>query len=471
TKDYVPGPGEYEVGIDDANKHKRYGFLNQTNRFPEGTDSTDLLSEVSLSVSSIASDRKNFMSDIYRKEMEALLSKTRKMELVIQSLETEKKDVKAILINKDSELAELRSKNGILQKTINRQEITSKATQLQKKINQLQDTLTSTQLTHKQVLEEKEDMISTMRMALDNSATKIKQLEQAQHLSQQKHESLEAQMNTLSAHLSESQADATQKQMQLDQLGHHVSSLTKSNNLLEKQLVASEQQSKELQTQNQQLTLDIQEHQSTLSQLTSRIKLKEEEVDALLTTIDGKEQTIHEKSSLVEKLVQQFNIYREWVNHTMVPHLRQQRDMAGQDHKDELNRALNELHQAKKFMNKQALYLDELKSDIYWLTTQNKQLQTLIQSMHKEHMEQIQFHTSLFSGKLDELATKERQEQPTKQVRKRVVFRKKPKPQVEEDSDSSVSFTSRSSTSNDDHLDVPFLNNDSGFGVLTDETK
>ena len=81
-------------------------------------ESTDFLSEASLSVSSIASDRKNSLVESYRKEIEALLTKTRKMDLVVQSLEAEKKDTKAILIAKDLELAELRSKNGILQKTV-----------------------------------------------------------------------------------------------------------------------------------------------------------------------------------------------------------------------------------------------------------------------------------------------------------------------------------------------------------------
>jgi hypothetical protein len=34
-KDYVPGPGEYQVNVDDIGRHKKYGFLNQANRFQE----------------------------------------------------------------------------------------------------------------------------------------------------------------------------------------------------------------------------------------------------------------------------------------------------------------------------------------------------------------------------------------------------------------------------------------------------
>jgi hypothetical protein len=36
-KDYIPGPGEYDLSGDDAGKHRRYGFLNQSGRFNENT--------------------------------------------------------------------------------------------------------------------------------------------------------------------------------------------------------------------------------------------------------------------------------------------------------------------------------------------------------------------------------------------------------------------------------------------------
>lgn len=36
-KDYIPGPGEYDLTVDEMNRHKRYGFLTQTNRFQEGS--------------------------------------------------------------------------------------------------------------------------------------------------------------------------------------------------------------------------------------------------------------------------------------------------------------------------------------------------------------------------------------------------------------------------------------------------
>lgn len=34
TKDYIPGPGEYNIpSAEELSRHKRYGFLNHTNRF------------------------------------------------------------------------------------------------------------------------------------------------------------------------------------------------------------------------------------------------------------------------------------------------------------------------------------------------------------------------------------------------------------------------------------------------------
>lgn len=53
-----------------------------------------------------------------QKEMEALLAKLHKMEAIIEALEGDKNATKAILITKDLEMADLRSKNTTLQKTV-----------------------------------------------------------------------------------------------------------------------------------------------------------------------------------------------------------------------------------------------------------------------------------------------------------------------------------------------------------------
>lgn len=52
-----------------------------------------------------------------QKEIETLQTKTRKMDSTIHTLETEKNDTKALLLDRDQQLADLRSKNAMLQKT------------------------------------------------------------------------------------------------------------------------------------------------------------------------------------------------------------------------------------------------------------------------------------------------------------------------------------------------------------------
>ncbi|OBZ91096.1 hypothetical protein A0J61_00848 [Choanephora cucurbitarum] len=397
------------------------------------------------------------------------------MDLVVQSLEAEKKDTKAILIAKDLELAELRSKNGILQKTINRQEVANKTSQLQKKIDQLQNTLQSSQSSYKETLAEKNAAIATMHSELQECATKIDQLKLAQQIGQQRHESLEAQIATLSAHLSESQADATQKQMQLKQLQHDILSSNETNRALVEKLEASQQQIIDLESQRQQLTEDIKAQQDHVNQLESRLEIQENKMKDALRTVEQKNALVEEKTNLIEKLIEQFKTYRTWMHGDVIPRLRQERDKEKQKHVDELNRALSELHEAKKFVNKQALHLDELKSDVYWLTKQNKQLHTLVQHMHDEHKEHVQFNMRLFSGTLDQLTPmttvlpKNKQNRPKATHRKRVVFKKKNR-QETEDSDTSISFTSHSSLS-DALQDSDSFNNDSGFDVLADEMK
>lgn len=56
--------------------------------------------------------------------MEALVAKLHKMEATIEALEGEKNTTKAILITKDLEFADLRSKNTTLQKTVCKQQPT-----------------------------------------------------------------------------------------------------------------------------------------------------------------------------------------------------------------------------------------------------------------------------------------------------------------------------------------------------------
>lgn len=53
-----------------------------------------------------------------QKEVEALQNKLSKMEATVEILEADKNETKAVLITKDLEMADLRSKNTTLQKTV-----------------------------------------------------------------------------------------------------------------------------------------------------------------------------------------------------------------------------------------------------------------------------------------------------------------------------------------------------------------
>ncbi|KAI9499041.1 hypothetical protein BDB00DRAFT_798057 [Zychaea mexicana] len=148
TKEYIPGPGEYNIPTgDDLGRHKRYGFLNQTNRFngegpveisPDffaGDNSTaSLSSETRFSSVSTSSNKtedartRRQMSELatqfekYRhsmqKEIEALQLKNRKMEATVQSMTLDKETTQSTLLKKDQELASIRQENLSLQKSV-----------------------------------------------------------------------------------------------------------------------------------------------------------------------------------------------------------------------------------------------------------------------------------------------------------------------------------------------------------------
>ncbi|CAO3626964.1 unnamed protein product [Mucor fragilis] len=500
-KDYMPGPGEYEVLMDDSGKHKRYGFLTQTNRFSEGPDpsiSSELYAHnnesttTSLSISSTTSSnrtsdesrsspRKSSISptdtinpfEKYRyamqKEIETLQTKTKKMDATIHTLETEKHDTKALLLDKDQELADLRSKNAMLQKTIQRQEKSTKAAQLQKKVEQLEEALQNSQSEHQKQLQEKDQTIEALRLEVDTHKQSVYNLEKAQQSSQQEHTLLETQLQALTAQLAESQSNAAQQAMQLSDLNHTLENMTRSIASLSQQLETQTNDNAGLKQVNHELMVRLQAQQEQVQQLESRLVLKDEEIDALLNTIDERDRALQESASKMEMLDERFNIYRDYVDTTVVPHLRGQTKAMEDLHIQELNALLTELHEAKRFMNKQAQSMDLLKSDVHWLTVQNTQLKSLMQIMYQEHKHQCSMNKKHYSSshhgstKKTLLAASE-QQRPSHQ-------------EQDNDNDDTISFSSKSTVSNyqdnlSHHLDSStVVLNDSGFGILTEEIK
>ncbi|KAL7320013.1 hypothetical protein PS15m_003085 [Mucor circinelloides] len=488
-KDYIPGPGEYEVLMDDSGRHKRYGFLTQTNRFSEGPDpsvSCEFYSNnnesttTSLSISSTTSSnrtsdesrsspRKASISptdtinpfEKYRyamqKEIETLQTKTRKMDSAIHTLETEKNDTKALLLDRDQELADLRSKNAMLQKTIQRQEKSTKAAQLQKRIEQLEEALQSSQTEHQKQLQEKDQAIQVLRLEVDTHKQSVCDLEKARQSSREEHALLEAQVHTLTAQLSESQSDMALQALQTSQLEHKLQDMTQSISSLSQQLETQTAENVSLEQVNHDLTLQLQARQELIQKLESRLVLKDEEIDALLNTIDERDRALQESASKIEVLDQRFTVYRNYMDTTVVPHLRGQTKAMEEMHIKELNQMLTELHEAKRFMNKQAQSMDLLKSSVHWLSVQNTQLKSLIHTMHQEHQSQWAINKRHYSQQ---------------GIKKHQLHQEE-----QDDNDDTISFSSKSTVSNyqdnlSNHLDSStIVLNDSGFGILTEEIK
>lgn len=254
----------------------------------------------------------------------------------------------------------------------------SKAIQLQKKVDSLEDTKTQLDLE----LQEKDQLINNYQTEADRRVSIIANFEK-------EHEALEAQISTLSAQLSESKNSATKNELQMNLLQQELNSLQNTNSSLMQELQSSQNETKALTSVNNDLMTLSEVQKENIKQLESRALLKDEEIECLLTTVE-------EKSTLYEKIQLQFKAYRHWIDNTVLIHLRSQRKAVEDHHYTELNQLLTELHDAKKFMNQQAQYLDGLKSDVHWLTVQNNQLSQVLLNMAKDRSEQ---HHSLGNKK------------------------------------------------------------------------
>ncbi|KAI8141316.1 hypothetical protein BJV82DRAFT_670939 [Fennellomyces sp. T-0311] len=175
TKEYVPGPGEYNIPTaDELSKHKRYGFLNQGSRFNSGdgpveisadffagdSSTASLSSETRFSVSTssnktedartrrqigeIASQFEKYRHSM-QKEIESLHLKNRKLESSLQSTMLDKETAQATVLRKDQELAAMRMENMNLQKSLGRLEKnidkSPKVIRLQKRLDHLEHEL------------------------------------------------------------------------------------------------------------------------------------------------------------------------------------------------------------------------------------------------------------------------------------------------------------------------------------------
>ncbi|KAI9015663.1 hypothetical protein CLU79DRAFT_338427 [Phycomyces nitens] len=140
AKDYIPGPGEYDVPTEEMNRRGRFGY-NGAGRFSESllsvdstfSDYTYVGENSPSSLSTVSSGSKNddrsrhgsnisYQFEKYRqamqKEIDSLQTRGRKLEASLQTVATEKTELQASVLEKELELADVRQKNNALQKTV-----------------------------------------------------------------------------------------------------------------------------------------------------------------------------------------------------------------------------------------------------------------------------------------------------------------------------------------------------------------
>ncbi|KAF7731973.1 hypothetical protein EC973_007078 [Apophysomyces ossiformis] len=297
TKDYIPGPGEYDIPSEDIGKHRRFGFLTQ-NRF--GTDGSDGYTgndfyyasggDTSYGTSianNIKTDdartRKQIMDmvnqferqrNVMQKEIETLQSKGRKLDANLQAVSMEKNSLQAQLQAKELELADVRQKNSGLQKTVARHDKTieksQKFMQLSKKVEEMEKELESAKAdtllaqeqisrdskNHETVVAEKGRAIAQLRAQLNEQTTKANnlssQLESSQEQAKRAEEESKEALNTAQLELQTTRAELSVTQTELREK-------TEAGELMEKQIKELESEVSRLHMVESKLSEEIQQ--------------------------------------------------------------------------------------------------------------------------------------------------------------------------------------------------------------------
>ncbi|CAO3696808.1 unnamed protein product [Rhizopus microsporus] len=365
--------------------------------------------------SETASKKDNPYYKQIQKDYETLLQKSKRMEATIQSLELEKKSIQ---LDKDMELADVRSKNAALQKTIARQEKQLKTNTWQKRLEQLE-------LDYEKKLSEKEQQVIVLQQDLGNKATELETTRQAH----------EQQLKQISDQLRE----ATKRMNRLEQETERMSSQIVD---YERICAENDAQIHVQQEEIQSLQARIQENGLVIQDLTTRLEAKEKEVDT-------QHHEIEQQGALIQSLQTQFKIYRQHMSQV----LKDQRETKCQGHYRELNRLLSELHEAKKFINQQAIHLDNLKSDIYWLNSRCNKAEQSVKDMYQDTLDQYKFYQLFYHNKLlvmkheNKTTQQQQQQQQQQRIARKPIKKEMERPVSNCSSQSTFSFSSKSTVS------------------------
>ncbi|KAI7861082.1 hypothetical protein BDC45DRAFT_552396 [Circinella umbellata] len=363
-----------------------------------------------------------------QKEIESLQLKNRKMETTIQSMTLEKETTKSTLLKNNQELASLRQENMLLQKSMGRLEKnidkSPKVIRLQKRLDQLENELNDTKDTlikAQQVAEEdkrvllfaateKDETITQLTTQIEEQSQMIRDLNenlirQQQHLDHVKEKDQQV-INELQSKLDETKTKLFAAHETLDQKEHQATALkiemdqqqqqfndvctaktqlqTEMNDIKE----YHEQEREEwnttqhnLQQEIEQLNQQLKQSHQELTELGEQVTKGQQEILSLCAKMQDQHHQLQSKEGLIEKLHVRFDTYHQHV--TQVMHEMKER-MKSKDPSIQYERLANELVEAKKFINKQAMNLDALKSDLHWMAKWNRQLNELIETIHQD---------------------------------------------------------------------------------------
>ncbi|KAI7872440.1 hypothetical protein BDF14DRAFT_1877659 [Spinellus fusiger] len=461
VKDYIPGPGEYNVPTEDAARTKRYGF-NPGQRFTDSmftvdsnvSDFTYAVGEHSLpSVSTISNGSKNedksrnttitHQFEKYRqamqKEIELLQSKSRKLESNLHSMTTEKTELQASALEKELELADMRQKNNALQKTISRHEKaiekSPRIVQLQKRLEQMekeleaakQETLaTLTTLNEDRTLatqraEEHTKTLDSLHIQMEEQVNAAKhlaiELEQSQAHARHVEKTSQEALQSLRRDLEQMSNAFTQATYQLQQKDTDLAQFTLQLTRLGQEHEQLRIEHTQLQTHHTQLELDHEEacktHQTqhtslsqanerlqhhltcqtdTLNGVQFRLAAEEQENARHLWSLYELLEALDHSDTVRKGLQSRFRLYQQHMQ-DVLQDLFSKKEHLKRTHAKTHARLTDEMYEAKKFINQQALQMEGLKSDLHWLTAANRQLHQVIQALHLDTTRQAKLYS------------------------------------------------------------------------------
>lgn len=266
-----------------------------------------------------------------------------------------------------------------------------KINHLTKKLETAQDKLRLSQNQHQVQLTERDGVIQGLEEQLKTTADIVADIEMVSNTRQTEINSLKEQLESTTENWTASQDKVTSHQKRITSLDAELEGVNKT-------LTDARQEHRQITSDYaerlNQTVAELESQKSTTASLREALASsnkqceqlerqkveQQQEMEHVLSQKSQREQMIQHCTSLITSLQQQFKTYRSFMN-GVVTDLRTKCENKCHTHLDELNTLMSELNEAKRFINKQAQQMDQLKSEQYWLTKRNEQLWKTVQEM------------------------------------------------------------------------------------------